>query len=115
MKHGDKVLYRGNIGVLSCKEGTNIKLPINYPDTHYSIRKLAREQYVVEQKGLCYHCKEPLAGPSKFLNSHPIDLNRFPVGMFDYPVHLHHCRKTHMTIGAVHAHCNAVLWQYHGE
>jgi hypothetical protein len=28
---------------------------------------------------------------------------------------LHHCHQTGLTIGAVHAKCNAVLWQYHGE
>lgn len=32
-----------------------------------------------------------------------------------YPVHLHHDHKTGLTIGAVHAKCNAVLWQYYGE
>jgi len=39
----------------------------------------------------------------------------FPRGFFGYPIHLHHSHDTGMTIGAVHAHCNAVLWQYEGE
>jgi len=92
-----------------------MQLPINYDDTHYTIRKLAREQYALEQDGLCCHCGELLSSPSKFLKSRPINPKLFPSGMFQYPVHLHHSRKTGLTIGAVHAHCNAVLWQYHGE
>ena len=39
----------------------------------------------------------------------------FPKNFFDHPIHLHHDHETGMTIGAVHAQCNAVLWQYHGE
>ena len=39
----------------------------------------------------------------------------FPPNFFKWPVHLHHSHDTGMTIGAVHARCNAVLWQYHGE
>jgi len=92
-----------------------MKLPINYPNSHWSVRKQAREQYVYEQDGLCCHCGEPLTEDSKFLESHPINSALFPASMFQWPIHLHHCRKTDMTIGAVHAHCNAVLWQYHGE
>jgi hypothetical protein len=30
-------------------------------------------------------------------------------------IHLQHCHKTNMTEGAVHAYCNAVLWQYEGK
>ncbi|AGI61771.1 hypothetical protein VCO139_0016 [Vibrio phage VCO139] len=39
----------------------------------------------------------------------------FPKNMFQYPIHLHHDHNTGMTIGAVHARCNAVLWEYYGE
>lgn len=39
----------------------------------------------------------------------------FPKGFFDRPVHLHHSHDTGLTIGAVHAVCNAVLWIYHRE
>ena len=44
-----------------------------------------------------------------------IDEELVPENFFKYPVHLHHSHYTGMTIGAVHANCNAVLWQYHGE
>lgn len=32
-----------------------------------------------------------------------------------YPVHLQHNHDTGMTEGAVHARCNAVMWQYLGR
>ena len=93
-----------------------MKLPINYKTSHWTVRKQAREQYIVEQNGLCCHCGNPLDGnPSDDVMRKTINMKLFPKGMFDYPVHLHHCHKTHMTIGAVHAKCNAVLWQYYGE
>lgn len=93
-----------------------MELPINYNKSHWTIRKQAREQYVKEQNGLCWFCKEPLCGePKSDVNNLSINIKLFPVNFFDYPVHLHHCHKTKMTIGAVHAKCNAVLWQYHGE
>ena len=39
----------------------------------------------------------------------------FPESFFKYPVHLHHSHDTGKTIGAVHAYCNAVLWEYYGQ
>ena len=32
-----------------------------------------------------------------------------------HPIHLHHDHDTDLTIGAVHAYCNAILWEYHNE
>lgn len=93
-----------------------MKLPINYNETHFTIRKLVREEYVKLQNNKCYHCNELLTEPaSKSVMKKSINTDLFPQGFFNYPVHLHHCHKTGMTIGAVHCHCNAVLWQYHGE
>ncbi len=93
-----------------------ITLPINYKNSHWIVRKKARKQYAIKQDGLCYHCKEPLNGePSCEIMDKDIDYSLFPIGMFDYPIHLHHDHKTGMTIGAVHCLCNAVLWQFHGE
>lgn len=91
-------------------------LPINYKQSHWSVRKTAREQYVKEQDGLCHFCGEPLTGtPREDINNKTINTLLFPKSMFNYPVHLHHDHKTGLTIGAVHAKCNAVLWQYYGE
>jgi len=47
--------------------------------------------------------------------SNQINENLFPPKFLNWPVHLHHDHKTGMTVGAVHSHCNAVLWQYHNE
>ena len=91
-------------------------LPINYDEAHWSVKKKAREQYVVEQKGKCQHCKELLINqPSKEVIGKAINRLLFPLGFFNSPIHLHHDHKTGLTIGAVHAHCNAYLWQYLGQ
>lgn len=93
-----------------------MKLPINYKDSDWTTRKQAREQYCFEQKGKCHYCGSDLSGePREDVKRKVINVKLFPKGMFNYPIHLHHCHKTHMTIGAVHAKCNAILWQYHGE
>ena len=93
-----------------------MKLPIKYSKTHYTVRRQARLQYIEEQEGKCCHCGEPLTGePSKEVMAKPINMKLFPKGMFDHPIHLHHCHKTDDTIGAIHARCNAYLWQYKGE
>lgn len=92
------------------------KLPINYDTTHWSKRKLAREEYVRRQGNNCYYCKETLDKVApKEITELPIIKAIFPLNFFQSPVHLHHDHDTGMTLGAVHCHCNAVLWQYHGE
>ena len=93
-----------------------MQLPVNYTKLHYTQRKVVRNEYIKRQDGKCYHCKKPLSG--KPCHSALLLIVRpalFPKNFFNYPVHLHHNHDTGMTIGAVHAHCNAVLWQYFGE
>jgi len=93
-----------------------MKLPIDYKKSHWSVRKQAREQYVEEQEGKCWHCAEPLNGPpAEDIARKKINWKLFPSGFTKWPVHLHHDHNTNLTIGAVHSKCNAVLWQYHGE
>ena len=93
-----------------------MELPVNYNETHYTKRRLVREEYIRLQKGLCSHCGEPLDGkPSKEIRAKSVNRELFPKNFFKWPVHLHHSHETGMTIGAVHNKCNAVLWQYHGE
>lgn len=93
-----------------------MKLPINYETATKWFRRKARLQYVELQEGKCAHCHESLDGPAtKEVEDSYINLKLFPPGMLDNPVHLHHCHVTGMTIGAVHARCNAYLWQYRGE
>lgn len=93
-----------------------MKLPINYDESHWTIRRKAREEYIKRQEGKCFFCKEPLnSDPSEDVKYLWINKDLFPDNFFDHPVHLHHSHETGMTIGAVHCLCNAVLWQYHGE
>lgn len=90
-----------------------MKLPVKYDSLQPRERRQVREEYVELQNGICMYCgsrldKDP---PDKIL-SKPIDLTLFPKGFLTYPVHLQHCHKTGLTEGAVHAYCNAVLWEY---
>ena len=69
-----------------------------------------------QQKGLCYHCKRNLLlSPPKEIMDKAINWSLFPPNFTKWPHHLHHSHETGMTLGTVHAYCNAVLWQYHGE
>ncbi len=90
-----------------------MKLPANYNESNRKQRQLIREEYVRQQDGKCHHCGEPLS--QEPTNKPPINWLLFPKQFTRYPVHLHHDHETGMTIGAVHAYCNAILWQYHGE
>lgn len=93
-----------------------MNLPVNYNELHYKKRRLVREEYIKRQDGLCYHCYRPLTGKANIeVLTMNINEELFPPNFFKYPVHLHHDHNTGMTIGAVHAYCNAVLWQYYGE
>ena len=93
-----------------------MNLPVNYNETHYTKRKLVREEYIKLQEGKCCHCGQPLDGPpAKSVSELSVHRDLFPVGFFKNPHHLHHNHETGMTIGTVHAYCNAVLWEYHGE
>jgi len=93
-----------------------MQLPCLYRPMTTAQRRAVRLEYVVRQNNQCLHCKELLhALPSSEVQSASIDESLFPSHFFLYPVHLHHCHKTGLTIGAVHSRCNAHLWQYHGE
>ncbi len=93
-----------------------MQLPINYKESSSETRRLAREEYVKQQKGLCLHCGYPLEGsPAPVMLRKRIDEKLYPVNFFKWPVHLHHDHNTEMTLGAVHAYCNAVLWEYHNQ
>ena len=93
-----------------------LDLPVKYSELEHWERAGIRKAYITLQEGLCYHCKENLAGgPAEAVSLLPIERSLFPQGFFNSPVHLHHSHDTDLTIGAVHAYCNAVLWIYHGE
>lgn len=93
-----------------------MKLPVNYNELDPLMRREVREEYIRRQQGKCPFCRAPLVGlPATWVYEKPITPSLFPKGFFTYPVHLHHSHETGMTLGAVHALCNAVLWQHHGE
>ena len=93
-----------------------MQLPVKYDHLSPRQRRIVRERYVELQDGLCYWCRAPLSGkPSLNARAKPVAAKLFPPNFFKYPVHLQHNHRTGMTEGAVHAHCNAVMWQYHGR
>ena len=93
-----------------------MELPQNYDEISRNERRLVREEYVRLQKGKCYFCKSDLSEqPPEHIINKRINKRLFPEGFFNYPIHLHHDHDSGKTIGAVHAYCNAVLWQYHGQ
>lgn len=101
---------------LTAPEPTRWNLPVDYTKLTWQERREVRQQYIQQQKGLCYHCKQPLnEKPPEEILEMEIDWDRFPEGFLTYNVHLHHHHVTNATLGAVHSYCNAVLFQYHGE
>lgn len=92
------------------------KLPINYEKAEWQERRAAREEYVRQQDGKCWYCQCDLEKyPPPAIANRVINWRLFPKNFLKHPIHLHHSHNTGMTIGAVHAYCNAVLWQYEGE
>lgn len=95
-----------------------MKLPTEYSklDWKKGEKAIVREQYIIEQKGLCYYCNTPLKfGPPSIITDKDINWDLFPPNFLKYPIHLQHNHDTDMTEGAVHAYCNAVLWQYENK
>lgn len=93
-----------------------MRLPVNYNTLSPQEKRAVREEYIKRQEGNCYFCHSPIEGPpSTSITKKPVHEEYYPPGFFDHPVHLHHNHQTGMTIGTVHAYCNAVLWEYHGE
>jgi hypothetical protein len=97
---------------------TKYQLPVDYSKLHFTERRLVREQYIQQQNNKCYYCKTNLSlVPPEEITNKDIDWSLFPGGkkFLNYPIHLQHNHKTGMTEGAVHAYCNAVMWQYEGR
>ena len=93
-----------------------MQLPLNYNKLSSIERRIVREEYITRQKGKCLYCSNYLAlKPPADVLAKEIDRKLFPELFFSWPIHLHHSHTTGMTIGAVHALCNAVLWQYEGQ
>ena len=93
-----------------------MKLPVQYDKIPPKEKWKVREAYIEEQSGFCYYCKSPLKwAPPIDILSKKVTPSLYPFGFFNHPVHLHHSHDTGLTLGAVHCHCNAVLWEYENE
>jgi len=94
----------------------NYDLPVDYTLLSISEKKAVREQYIKEQNGKCWFCRCSLdKEPPQNVLSKPINLKLFPKGFLNHPIHLQHNHDTGLTEGAVHAYCNAVLWEHYGR
>lgn len=83
--------------------------PRRYASLTPDSRRRLRAEYAEAQGWACLHCKASLLGqPSPEVQRKRVTAKLFPKNFFDHPVHLHHDHKTGMTLGAVHARCNAV-------
>lgn len=95
---------------------TKYNLPVEYDNLEWWERKEVREQYKMEQRNLCAYCHGKLdEDPPEVVTKKRINWKLFPPNFLKHPVHLQHDHFTGLTEGAVHAYCNAVLWQYHGK
>lgn len=93
-----------------------IRLPMNYERATPLERRDARNAYVQMQNGKCWFCHELLVKqPPEKLTELEIDWSRFPEHFMAHPIHLQHDHQTGMTEGAVHAFCNAFLFDYLGR
>lgn len=93
-----------------------MELPVLYETLTTWQKRHVRELYVKRQKGRCMYCEEALhTEPPKRITDIEVNEDLFPGGFFDHPIHLQHSHESGLTEGAVHAYCNAILWQYHGR
>ena len=94
----------------------SFKLPVHYSKLHWTERKFVRQQYIKEQEHKCFYCGCSLyEEPPKWVTNKKINWGLFPKNFLKYPIHLQHNHDTDLTEGAVHAYCNAVMWQYEGR
>jgi len=90
-----------------------MKLPTDYTLLNGTQRRRVREKYIKLQNGKCFYCKQSLyENPPQIITEKRINLSLFPPNFLKYPIHLQHDHNSGMTEGAVHAYCNAVMWQY---
>jgi hypothetical protein len=88
----------------------------DYNKLTFQERRELREQYIEQQDGKCIYCGGELNNqPPKNITDKQINWSLFPENFLKYPVHMQHDHVSGLTEGAVHAYCNAVMWQYEGK
>lgn len=94
-----------------------LTIPAMYDALTWYERRMVREEYIVRQGGLCWHCSLSLSEPpdKRMMGEFPLDPRYWGPEFLKHPIHLHHDHNTGLTVGATHAYCNAVLAQYYGE
>jgi hypothetical protein len=93
-----------------------MNLPKKYSELTPLQKKDVREEYIKLQNNKCMFCNEKFTNqPPDGIKSLKIDWSLFPPGFLKNPIHLQHNHDTDLTEGAVHAYCNAVMWQYEGR
>jgi hypothetical protein len=93
-----------------------MKLPQDYTKLTPKQRKLVREEYARQQNDMCMYCHASLDyDPPEWILQKQVNWDLFPPHFLKHHVHLQHNHATGMTEGAVHAYCNAVMWQYEGR
>lgn len=93
-----------------------MKLPKKYDEISPLDKRIIRGEYTRIQNNRCWFCGEPLDGPPhQMVLKNKIRKSLYPKEFFNHPIHLHHSHETGLTVGAVHAYCNAVLWEYYNE
>lgn len=91
-------------------------LPVKYSELSAKRKKAVLAQYRRIQQDKCWYCERDLSQPPPdFVTAKPIDRGLYTPGFFKNPVHLQHYHYSDYTEGAVHAYCNAVLWEYHSR
>ena len=90
-----------------------MNLPAEYSNLNWEEKKEAREKYIELQNGKCFYCGGDLnTPPYNIIMDKDVNWKLFPENFTKHPIHLQHNHDTDMTEGAVHAYCNAVMWQY---
>ena len=93
--------------------------PQRYRDLNTNQRRKLRDEYVEHFRGRCLYCGLKLDGkPSRIVRDSvdEIEWDDLPggkEGFLSNPIHLHHDHGTGLTLGPVHALCNAHSWHFY--
>ena len=93
--------------------------PQRYCDLNSNQRRKLRDEYVEYFGGRCLYCDGHLDDePHEFVrqSADEIEWDNLPEskeGFLKNPVHLHHDHETGLTLGPIHALCNAHSWHFY--